>query len=423
MTELMLLQFRERNFILSLYGANLYGFVHRAFLEYFCATALLNKFEKAQEMSIEDLLAKVFGAHWPDQSWHEVLRLVCGMLAPQFASRVIDHLVAQRDISSDVYWRSGETPWHLALAVQCLGETRNPRTVAGSAEVLLRRTCELFDRDMRRPPRMFAFIKQHVMPAGLAIGAAWPRRDVLAELLDQRGPCRFAYIYDHIFGTFIGTIGRGSEVIRRSVLAYAESEQPEQRVLAPFALACGWGAEEDTFPRLRAMTEDEDQTVRYAALYAISEHYADHADTLLLLRLHALEGEFPFERAAALSGLAKRYGANHEVFGWLQERAITERDKFPRTAAIKGLGEYCRHEPETFELLLEIAVKDPSPVPGDERHAEPYYGREAALDSLARYWPSAPETVACLGVVMEADAVGWMRDLAGDWLGKLERRH
>ena len=36
----MLRQFRERNFILSLFGGGVYGFVHRAFLEYFCADDL-----------------------------------------------------------------------------------------------------------------------------------------------------------------------------------------------------------------------------------------------------------------------------------------------------------------------------------------------------------------------------------------------
>ena len=42
--DAMIRQFRERNFILSLYGANIYGFVHRAFLEYFCARAFVWKF-------------------------------------------------------------------------------------------------------------------------------------------------------------------------------------------------------------------------------------------------------------------------------------------------------------------------------------------------------------------------------------------
>ena len=82
--EVMLLQFQERNFILSLYGAHLYGFVHRAFLEYFCATAFLDQFEKAQKLSFEALLADVFDAHWSDQSWHEVLRLICGSAGTAF---------------------------------------------------------------------------------------------------------------------------------------------------------------------------------------------------------------------------------------------------------------------------------------------------------------------------------------------------
>ena len=40
----MLRQFRERNFILSLFGGGVYGFVHRAFLEYFCADDLRRRF-------------------------------------------------------------------------------------------------------------------------------------------------------------------------------------------------------------------------------------------------------------------------------------------------------------------------------------------------------------------------------------------
>ena len=85
----MIQQFRERNFILSLYGANLYGFVHRAFLEYFCASAFVWKFEKTKELTIEQLKTDVYGKHWEDQSWHEVLRLICGMVDEKWAGEII----------------------------------------------------------------------------------------------------------------------------------------------------------------------------------------------------------------------------------------------------------------------------------------------------------------------------------------------
>jgi predicted NACHT family NTPase len=64
----MIEQFRQRDFLLSLYGPNLYGFVHRAFLEFFCATAFVHKFEKTRELTLEQLKTEVYGAHWEDQS-------------------------------------------------------------------------------------------------------------------------------------------------------------------------------------------------------------------------------------------------------------------------------------------------------------------------------------------------------------------
>jgi energy-coupling factor transporter ATP-binding protein EcfA2 len=93
----MIDQFRERSFILSLYGANVYGFVHRAFLEFFCATAFVYKFEKTQEITLEQLKQEVYGAHWREQSWHEVLRLICGMIDENFAIEIIDYLAGETD--------------------------------------------------------------------------------------------------------------------------------------------------------------------------------------------------------------------------------------------------------------------------------------------------------------------------------------
>jgi predicted NACHT family NTPase len=91
----MIAQFRERNFILSRYGPEVYGFVHRAFLEYFCAEAFVWQFEKDQQLSPEQLRHEVFGAHWQDPSWQEVLRLIAGMVAERFAGDLIGYLASE----------------------------------------------------------------------------------------------------------------------------------------------------------------------------------------------------------------------------------------------------------------------------------------------------------------------------------------
>jgi GTPase SAR1 family protein len=192
----MLLQFRERNFILSLYGANLYGFVHRAFLEYFCATAFRNQFERTQSLSFDALKREVFGVHWQDRSWHEVLRLISGMLAPEFTAGLIQYLVEEVEAAPALQPGDDTKPWNLALAVQCLSEARNLKQLAAPAERLLRRICALFDADMRRPPRLFAFVRDQIVPYAQSMGPSWPRSEVLAAILRERTPQRYSYIYD-----------------------------------------------------------------------------------------------------------------------------------------------------------------------------------------------------------------------------------
>jgi len=275
---------------------------------------------------------------------------------------------------------------------------------------------------MRRPPKIFAFIKDQLVPSAELIGPSWPRNEVLADVLRDRASYRYAYIYDRSFGTFIGSVGRSSSVVHAEIIKYAGHERHEQRVLAPFALACGWRDEEGTLPRLQSMANrDSDQTVRYAALYALSEHYARHPDTLPMLRAHAVKGDFSFERAAALSGLAKQYSDDRGIFELLRDSALREPDKFPRTTAIIGLGEYFRNQKDTLPLLLRVAREDSSPKPGDQQYSDAYFCREAAVNALARYWPMEAATLDCLQEVAVTDSVDWMRALAVTCLVKLGR--
>ena len=79
-------QLRGRNFMLCSIGGRSYAFVHRTFLEYFCAAEICEQFQTEQTITLEDLKRQVFG-HWPDETWHEVLRLLSGLLAPRFVAR------------------------------------------------------------------------------------------------------------------------------------------------------------------------------------------------------------------------------------------------------------------------------------------------------------------------------------------------
>ena len=64
--RLLIAQLRSRNFILCFLGADSYGFVHRTFLEYFCACEFVEWFGKRGlegGLTLEELKTEVFGKH------------------------------------------------------------------------------------------------------------------------------------------------------------------------------------------------------------------------------------------------------------------------------------------------------------------------------------------------------------------------
>jgi hypothetical protein len=194
--EAMIQQFRERNFILSLYGANLYGFVHRAFLEYFCASAFVWKFEKTKGLTIEQLKTDVYGKHWEDRGWHEVLRLICGMVDEKWAGEIVDYLLSNKE----------EFPISpIAVASQCLDEVRNRLVIIDAVKHLVEEWVSLIDK-------------------ALSIRI----RSDLDIFLGKAG------------GELIGKAGNGLDEIYGIVLGFAKNENETRRALAPYALATGW---------------------------------------------------------------------------------------------------------------------------------------------------------------------------------------
>ena len=62
--------YRQWNTIVSVQKyADAYGFIHRTFLEYFCAKGFVRRLRE-ESYSLEDLRDDVFAQHWQDETWH-----------------------------------------------------------------------------------------------------------------------------------------------------------------------------------------------------------------------------------------------------------------------------------------------------------------------------------------------------------------
>ncbi|MFP4414240.1 NACHT domain-containing protein, partial [Coleofasciculus sp.] len=128
-SRLIIKQLRERNFILCFSGADCYSFVHRTFLEFFCAWEFVWQFKEKQTLSIDELKTEVFGKHWQEESWHEVLRLIAAMIDEQFVGEIIDYLIRQNGKVAKFR--------NLFLAAKCLTEVRSRSQISQTANQLL----------------------------------------------------------------------------------------------------------------------------------------------------------------------------------------------------------------------------------------------------------------------------------------------
>ncbi|MBT8225256.1 MAG: NACHT domain-containing protein [Dactylosporangium sp.] len=290
----MLAQFRERNFILSHFGGDIYGFVHRAFLEYFSASDIVHRFQDEQTLSLDELMVDVYGRRWSDPAWQEVLLLISGMINERFVGQAIDRLVEMNPLW---FFNSTDPPRHILLAVRCFGEVRRIGVLTAQGQRILlaiidalELTRNLFDP---RSVRLVAdSIRQFALPTLTAVGSQWPGRSRFLDWFKTTTRLSVA-------SRFLGADPALSVAVQIVAALFPEDEDVHALLLAPAvfdlrgdigkaavqAIATGWRDREDTLPWLRdRATNDPHWATRQAAVQAIATGWRDQDDTLPLLR-------------------------------------------------------------------------------------------------------------------------------------------
>lgn len=133
----LITQLRFRNFILCYVGSDSYAFVHRTFLEFFCADDITHRFEHEKTISIDDLKQNYFEAHWNDETWHEVLCLVAGTIYFEEVENILRYLLTQEDPDNSFQ--------HIFLAARCLGEIRKGSNIDAISDEIWDRISNLIN--------------------------------------------------------------------------------------------------------------------------------------------------------------------------------------------------------------------------------------------------------------------------------------
>jgi predicted NACHT family NTPase len=339
-------QLRERNFILCYIGADSYAFVHRTFLEYFCASTIVHQFQHEQKLTFEQLL-KVYFLHWDDESWHEVLSLIAGMIHERFVIQIIDYLVGQLG--------GRDSKFHnILLAARCYQEVRNPTTLSISRSKLRNELENLLRLEAYNNPWGLETWQVHRIQARATILLSSPQYTE-----DSR-----KWLKDHAMNYDVQYI----------------------RQIAVQELARGWRDDPEIATCLKqVIKKDENWSVRYAALQAFARGRQDDSETLSLLKETAERDYSGTVRQAAVQEMARGWKDNPSVLKWLKHHAINDSVSLVRFTALQDLAKGWKDDPETLSILKELAADD------DKENV-----RQAAVQELARGWQNNPSVLSFL---------------------------
>jgi energy-coupling factor transporter ATP-binding protein EcfA2 len=358
-------QLHQRNFMLCYRGENYYSFVHRTFLEYFCAAEFVYRFEKQKTLSFEQLRDEGFGSHWADESWHEVLRLIAGLLDDSFTEQLMQFLIdlpvdrsqfleAQPDFWLDAQPLKQAGLSNLLLAASCLAEMRHRHSPV--AERLL----HLLQQEIEQP--MIPLSYEAVAALLSTIATAWAGNpavlDWLKRCLDHSNP--YVPFYS------VSAIAQGWQaepdtlIWLKTCLDHSSSLVQQAAVLA---IAQGWRRDPETLPLLTSCVKHPNSLLRWAALQAMAQGWRQ-TETMLLLKTTAQQDPSSFVRQAAVEALAQDWLTNTEVVKllyWVARHDLFERVEDwqlnPRLTALQALIRNYSAYPR-IQQLLNYALQD-----------------------------------------------------------------
>jgi len=408
--KLIINQLRTRNFILCYLGADTYGFVHRTFLEYFCASEVVERFQKTQEISLEELKTDVFGKHWDDESWQEVLCLIAGLIAGKFTGKLIEFLIEQDGAAKKFS--------NLFLAAKCLNEVRERKEIAAVESQLLKRLKELTKYDLNYYYEAYeeegTLVTEIRTQAVSAIAFTWkddpetlPFLKKLAQF-DEDSDVRRAAVQELARG------GKNDPKTLPWLKQLAQSDDDwDVRYAAVHELAGGWKEDPETLPLLKQLAQfDDDWDVRYAAAQELARGWKDDPDTLHILKQLAQSDNNSAARRAAVQQLVRGWKDDPDILPILKQLAQSDDNYAVQYAAVQELARGWKDDPETLPILKQLAQPDNN-----------YAVQDAAVQELARGWKYDPETLPILKQLAQSNdnllgrlaavqelALGWKDD-------------
>ncbi|MFN6250034.1 MAG: signal transduction protein, partial [Microcystis sp.] len=314
LTDLIIKQLRYRNFILCSLGGNAFAFVHRTFLEYFCACEFYERFKKRglpDGITLEELKTKVFGEHYSDPVWKEVLCLLMGMLSAEFPKEIAEELISYL---IDIEEKDQEFAY-LFLAADCYGELRNQSIYVKLSQRLLNQLERLYDKDI-------SYYEKYDSEKW------WQQRD---KIRDKN--------ISSVVKNWQGD-PNGWNMLQK--LAQSATSWPEQKPVINALVEIA-----QLYPVALSKIQELANRGKSKAIEALATHWRDNPQTLPIIQQQANKGQ-----SKAIEALANHWRDNPQTLPIIQQQANKGEHR-----AIEALANHWRDDPQTLPIIQQLANK------------------------------------------------------------------
>ncbi|MEM8714838.1 MAG: hypothetical protein AAGE92_03535, partial [Cyanobacteria bacterium P01_G01_bin.4] len=295
-------QLRKRNFILCFLGADSYAFVHRTFLEYFCAAEIVQQFNVAKTLEEQGLI-DLFDKHCRDDDWHEVLRLICGQIDETFVSQVVDNLTM---LTPKNEWHIEKAMPEISLALYCLSEVRSTSKLSKSATKLFERILDVYQEHAGNNVNEF---RESLLNASRELVGVFSnsytdinRILAVAKSFGESQEDGGIVAIGLNFPSFVANALNSREALEKMI----GTTNPIIQSQVPKILIERWSDESTHSLLVECATQNHFiRLLRSAALQALAEKWPDET-TRIFLTQRAVDDEHEAPRSAALTALAEK---------------------------------------------------------------------------------------------------------------------
>jgi hypothetical protein len=382
-----------------------YSFVHRKFLGYFCAVEIAKRFKSGQFLTFDRLRDNIFGQYWRSENRLRSLRLICGLLEPEPAGKLVEFLIAQKVDRVDYLDREDRaTPEafrHLQLAGECLANVRHHRSIFAIA-IKLKEQIE--DEIDSQSGILLSFGAAKILMNSIAkYYGILPETHSIAEyyrtksntlnwfkiraLQDRDKVIRMAAIQSIVeyYCRKPGTLSWLEDVAFVSLYEDVRSAMVE-------SAAKYYSQKPEILALLENVTfNDLHELVRRSTVESIAKYYNTVEDTLTWLKNIGFEDLHELVRRSTVESIAKYYHSL-DTLNWLKHIAFADRHELVRRSAVESIAKYHSITEGSLNWLKYTAFAD--------RHE---LVRRSAVESIAKYHHTAEDTLNWLKYIAFAD--------------------